>query len=92
MKSVRIHVTGRVQGVFFRVYTREFAKGLAVSGYVRNLPDGRVEIVAEGSEDSLKKIVSWAKNKGSPASRIHNTKEHWDNIEKPRFFDFQIRY
>jgi acylphosphatase len=90
MKRVRIHVTGRVQGVFFRVYTRDFARSLSVYGYVKNLRDGRVEIVAEGSEESLKELADWAKNKGSPGSQIHNTEEHWETVTKPQFSDFQI--
>ncbi|MFX0124880.1 MAG: acylphosphatase [Candidatus Hodarchaeota archaeon] len=92
MKRVRIYVTGRVQGVFFRAYTRDIARQLTICGYVRNLSDGRVEIVAEGTEDSLRKIASWAKNEGSPYSRIDGTEEEWEDIEKPRFSDFQITF
>ena len=90
MKRVRIHITGRVQGVFYRVYTRDFARRLSVCGHVKNLRDGRVEIVAEGPEDLLKELAEWAKNKGSPASQIHNTKEQWETIGKCQFSDFQI--
>lgn len=92
MKRVRIYVTGRVQGVFFRVYTRDMARQLAICGYVRNLRDGRVEIVAEGTEDSLRKMVTWAKKEGSPHSRIDKTEEDWEDIKKPQFSDFQITY
>lgn len=92
MKRVRIHVTGRVQGVFYRVYTQKFARNLGVNGYVRNLPDGRVEIVAEGSEESLRKLAAWAKKEGSPYSRIDRTEERWENIEKFQFSDFQITF
>lgn len=92
MKRVRIYVTGRVQGVFFRAYTRDIARRLAIGGFVRNISDGRVEIVAEGSEDSLRELAAWAKNEGSPYSRIHSTKEEWENIEKPQFSDFQITF
>ena len=92
MKRVRILVTGRVQGVFFRVYTRDYAKDLSVAGFVRNLRDGRVEIVAEGSEDSLKSLAAWAKNKGSPYSKIHSTTEEWEDIEKAQYSSFQITY
>ena len=92
MKRVRIYVTGRVQGVFFRSYTRDIARQLAICGYVRNLRDGRVEILAEGTEDSLKKIVTWAKKEGSPYSRIDKTEEEWEDIEKPQFSDFQVTF
>ncbi len=92
MKRIRILVTGRVQGVFFRVYTRNLANDLSIGGYVRNLRDGRVEIVAEGSEDSLKLLAAWAKNKGSPYSKVHSTKEEWEEIEKTQYSSFQITY
>ena len=92
MKRVRIFITGRVQGVFFRAYTRDIARQLAICGYVRNLRDGRVEIVAEGTEDSLRKIATWAKKEGSPYSRIDHTEEEWEDIEKPQFSDFQITF
>ena len=92
MKQVRILVSGRVQGVFFRVYTRDFAKRMVIGGYVRNLGDGRVEIVAEGSEDSLKALANWAKHEGSPYSDVTQTKEEWKDITKSQFQDFQITY
>ncbi|MFX1284551.1 MAG: acylphosphatase [Promethearchaeota archaeon] len=92
MKRVRIVVTGRVQGVFFRVYTQKFARNLGITGYVQNLPSGEVKIVAEGFEDSLRKLAVWAKKKGSPYSRIDRTEEKWEDIEKPQYSDFQITY
>ncbi len=92
MKRVRIHVAGRVQGVFFRVYTQKFARNLGLNGYVRNLSDGRVEIVAEGSEELLRKLAAWAKKEGSPYSRIDRTDEKWEDIENPQFSGFQITY
>ena len=92
MKRVKILVSGRVQGVFFRVYTREMAKQLALCGYVKNLRDGRVEIVAEGPEETLRKMATWAKKKGSPYSRIDSTEEEWEDIERIQFSDFQITH
>ncbi|UCE13951.1 MAG: acylphosphatase [Candidatus Heimdallarchaeota archaeon] len=92
MKRVRIYVTGRVQGVFFRVYTRDFAKNLAIGGYVKNLRDGRVEIVAEGSESSLRTLADWVKNKGSPYSQVHHTEEQWEDVSELEFKSFQITH
>ncbi len=53
MGAARFLVSGRVQGVFYRGSTREQAVALGLSGYARNLPDGRVEVVASGDEGAL---------------------------------------
>ena len=93
MKRVTIIVTGRVQGVFFRMYTRDFARSLnQVSGYVCNLPNGGVKILAEGSELELKKLTNWARSKGSPHSHVTDTNETWENISEKEYPDFQITY
>ncbi len=57
MKKHRVHVwiKGRVQGVFFRAYTRDAAQLIGVTGWVRNLPDGRVEAVFEGESDKVER-------------------------------------
>ncbi len=93
MKRVTIIVTGRVQGVFFRMYTRDFVRNLnQVTGFVCNLPEGGVKIVAEGSELELKKLANWACTKGSPHSHVTDTKETWENISEKKYLDFQITY
>ena len=71
MKKRRVHVwiTGRVQGVFFRAYTRDAAQLIGVTGWVRNLPDGRVEAVFEGVSDKVERMIEWCRE-GSPMSRI----------------------
>ena len=55
-------VSGRVQGVFFRDHTVREAKRLGVAGTVRNLADGRVEIVAEGTSEAVEALMSWARH------------------------------
>lgn len=55
----RWHVRGRVQGVFFRASTREQAQALGLAGYARNLPDGRVEVLAVGARDALDRLEEW---------------------------------
>lgn len=61
MEHVRAHVTvsGRVQGVNFRAHTREQARLTGVSGWVRNLDDGRVEAVFEGPRPAVQRLISW---------------------------------
>lgn len=61
MMRVHIYVSGRVQGVFYRSNTLKRAKELGITGWVKNLEDGRVEIVAEGEEEKLKKLIEWCK-------------------------------
>jgi acylphosphatase len=68
---VRWHlwVRGRVQGVWYRGSCAEQALALGISGWARNLPDGRVEIVAEGGPEALDKLVEWCRH-GPPAARV----------------------
>ena len=60
MVRYRVLVSGRVQGVYFRDTCRQLALQRGVSGWVRNLPDGRVEAVFEGSADDVQHLVDWA--------------------------------
>jgi acylphosphatase len=61
VKRVRVLVSGDVQGVAFRWSTREEAAGRGLSGWVRNLPDGRVEAVFEGPPDEVDAMVAWCR-------------------------------
>jgi acylphosphatase len=60
MKRVRVVASGRVQGVFYRASCARLARGLGLAGYVRNLPDGRVEAAFEGSDASVDEMVEWS--------------------------------
>lgn len=68
---VRVHVfvEGRVQGVAFRYYTWHEAQRLGIQGWVRNLPDGRVEAVYEGSRAAVEEMLAWTRH-GPPAARV----------------------
>jgi acylphosphatase len=59
MTTLHCFVSGRVQGVFFRSSTQEEAKQLGLSGWVRNLPDGRVEVLAQGDSTAIEQLRSW---------------------------------
>jgi len=60
-KRVRVLVSGEVQGVGFRWYCREQAMGRRVTGFVRNLPDGRVEAAFEGDPEAVDAMVRWCR-------------------------------
>ena len=69
MSGVRCLVSGRVQGVFFRASTRDQALQLGLSGHARNLPDGRVEVLACGDEKALAGLRGWLR-RGPPYARV----------------------
>lgn len=68
-QRVHLEVSGRVQGVFYRASAEAHARKLGLVGWVRNLPDGRVEAVAEGPPEALDAFVAWC-HKGPPAARV----------------------
>ncbi|MGA9162609.1 MAG: acylphosphatase [Actinomycetota bacterium] len=61
MRRVRVVASGRVQGVFYRATCARLARALGLAGYVRNLPDGRVEAVFEGPDDDVEEMVAWSR-------------------------------
>lgn len=69
MRKVRIMISGRVQGVYFRAFTQNKAKQLGVKGSARNLPDGRVEIIAEAESGTLEEFIKWC-GKGPITARV----------------------
>ena len=70
-------IEGRVQGVFFRASTRQKAQTLGIDGWVRNLPDGRVEAVFEGDEGDVGKAVSWC-HRGPRSARVEDVDISWE--------------
>jgi len=60
MPQIQVTVHGKVQGVGYRYNTMQIAQSLDITGFVRNLPDGTVEIVAEGSDQQLSDLIDWA--------------------------------
>ena len=72
----RITVSGRVQGVSYRAYTVEEAERLGLSGWVRNLDDGRVELEAEGPRATVEALAAWCR-RGSPAARVTDVAVAW---------------
>ncbi|GIX34067.1 MAG: acylphosphatase [Lysobacterales bacterium] len=85
----RFIVRGRVQGVFFRAATVEQARALGLEGYARNLPDGTVEVEAEGTETALESLLRWLW-RGPPLARVEAVEEVPCG-EEPLPLPFEIR-
>ena len=91
-KVVRAHVfiEGRVQGVFCRAWTIRQAQGLSLTGWVRNLDDGRVEVVAEGEKSELTELIKLIK-KGPPLAKIKHLDVIWEKATG-EFDAFGMKY
>ena len=87
-KGIHCFVTGRVQGVCFRMYTQRQAENNGLTGWVRNLLDGRVEVMAFGNEQQLDKLNHWLK---SGPSMAQVTKLESEAIEFQNFKGFSTR-
>lgn len=86
---VHCFVSGLVQGVFFRVATRDQAKRLGVTGWVRNLPDGRVEVLACGDREGLDALVEWL-YEGPPHANVSGVEVEWREADDDHA-DFEVR-
>ena len=89
-KCVHIFVTGKVQGVFFRQATRVIAIKNNVTGWVRNLDDGRVEIMIEGEDKSVDIITQWC-NLGPANLRVDDIKINQEEF-LGEYENFEVRY
>ena len=90
MKRVHVFISGKVQGVFFRAETKRAAAGFNLSGWVRNVPDGRVEAVFEGGDENVDKILAWCHH-GPPAARVQDVIVNEETYAS-EFKHFYIKY
>jgi len=90
MERAHVFVSGKVQGVYFRATTREEARERGVTGWVRNLDDGRVEAVFEGDENDVEEMVEFCHD-GSPAAEVEDVEVEWEEATG-EFDGFGIRY
>jgi len=88
VNKINVIITGRVQGVWFRKYTRSKAKEMGLKGWVRNESNGNVALIAEGSEELLKKFLYWL-GKGSPEAEVDTVNVNWEET-KGIFKSFEI--
>jgi acylphosphatase len=84
-----LSITGRVQGVFFRAWSREQADELGVKGWIRNRPDGHVEAHVEGEESAVEAMIERLRG-GPPAAQVEHVRT-WD-ADVCDFDDFEVRH
>ena len=87
MPTVRAHVliSGRVQGVFFRDTSRQQARLLRLAGWVRNLPDGRVEAVFQGEAAAVQQMIDWS-HQGPPRALVEEVEVSWEDPQSESGF------
>lgn len=90
IKQLHAIIRGKVQGVFFRAHAEEEACGLGITGWVKNRPDGAVEILAEGEQKVLDEFLEWC-YKGSPGSKVDGVESKFSDATG-EFKDFGIKY
>jgi len=89
-QRIRIFVTGKVQGVFFRQTLKVMAKKNNVFGWVKNLKDGRVEAVLEGDDEKVNRLIEWAHG-GSANARVEDVEIHNEKFTG-EFSKFDVLY
>ena len=89
--KLRYEVFGRVQGVFFRAHTKDFAKSLNLRGWVQNTPRSTVTGEAEGETQKIEQFKHWLRHVGSPSSRIDDAKFEETRISQYSFNEFKVK-
>jgi len=88
LKRVELLISGMVQGVGFRYYTYQKAQQLRLTGWVRNLPDGRVQVMAEGERGVLEELISELKA-GPGFAVVHDIEINWSE-STGRYSSFEV--
>ena len=89
MHQAHLIISGRVQGVFYRATCEEVAKSYGLKGWVRNLPTGEVEVLAQGEKNKIEELISWCK-KGPSGANVSTVKVEWSEV-KEIFNSFSVR-
>ncbi len=90
MHEIHAFIKGKVQGVAYRNYVQSAADTLGIVGWVKNLSDGSVEVLAQGTTDSLKEFIEYL-HEGSLTSKVEEVSVDWSTAKKV-YDDFSIMY
>ena len=86
--AARVLIYGRVQGVFYRASTQEQAQIKQVKGWVRNLPDGRVEALFQGTAATVEAMIQWC-HQGPPGARVRKVDVEYEEVQDIQGFEIQ---
>jgi acylphosphatase len=89
-ERLHVKIEGQVQGVGYRYYARAKARALGLNGWIRNLPDGRVEAEFEGDQALLEQMLAWCQ-RGPSGAHIRNIEVSWEQAPA-RYDSFDIRF
>ena len=89
--QIHVVISGRVQGVWFRASTKEKAEQLGLTGWVKNTNDGKVEVMFEGEEKLIQKMLNWC-HQGPPLANVENVEIIKQKKSSNVFDGFSIRY
>lgn len=87
---MHLRISGLVQGVSFRWHTRRIAQSLGLAGWVKNLFDGSVEVVAEGPEEALRELLAWCRQ-GPELARVERVEESFSRATG-EFLEFRVNH
>lgn len=90
MKQLHAIVKGKVQGVWFRAWTQDMARDMGLKGWVRNLPEGHVETVAQGDQETLERFLE-SLHDGPPLARVAEIDTNWTAADE-KFTNFSVKY
>lgn len=88
MKTVKLVISGRVQGIGFRAHVKSFCDKIGLKGLVRNNNDGSVSIIAQAEEDKIRELIEFVKSNPGLTKVINIKKEDWGENEK--YLDFKV--
>ena len=91
MQQVHILISGKVQGVYYRASCLEVAQKLGLTGWVKNLSTGQVEVLAQGEKEKLEKLIEWCRE-GPDGAIVNDIKVNWDSQIKEKFKNFIVSY
>ena len=90
MDQAHLIISGNVQGVFYRASCQDVAVKYGLKGWVKNLPNGQVEVLAQGNKQQIEQLIEWCK-KGPPHADVTDVKTEWHDIQE-QFVSFGIKY